>query len=227
MIYYRWRSGVAINLFTASEARFERAGGAALTVRQETGYPSSGGVTVRVDPAKPARFPLRLRIPSWGRGTAVQVNGQAVRPDVTPGSFFEIDREWKAGDTVKVDLPMSFRLVRGREQQAGRVAVMRGPLVFCLNPGQQKALATLDAADLGRYTLDPGSMAAVQDDAVHPGGIACRAGAWKPGYGTGPKHDVEVLLTGFPDPAGRATYFKLRDMTAAVDDELLRPARAR
>lgn len=218
MIYYRWGSGAAINLYTASEARFD-AGGAALRIRQETDYPASGTVMVRIDPERPARFPLRLRIPAWAREAAVTVNGEPA--GARAGSFAEIDREWKSGDTVRIEMPMRFRLVRGRQRQAGRAALMRGPLVFCLNPSQEKSLESQDAADLGRYVLDPSSFEQIRDDSVRPGGVACRAGAWKPGYGTAPKPDLQLLLTEFPDPGGRATYFRLRDLSVAAADELL------
>jgi len=53
---------------------------------------------------------------------------------VQAGTFFALDRQWKRGDEVTLELPMSWRLVKGRQRQAGRVAVMRGPQVFCLNP---------------------------------------------------------------------------------------------
>jgi uncharacterized protein len=214
MIWYRWRNGVAVNLYTPSEARI-----GSLRLRQETDYPSSGTVTVRVDPAQPSRFPLRLRIPAWARGASLQVNGEA-GPAAVPGTFVEIEREWKAGDTVRLQMPMAVRLVRGRLQQAGRVAVMRGPLVFCLNPAQQAALQKLDAADLSRHTIDPAGWQTVPSDAVRPGGIALRTGAWKPGPSLNPRPEMEIVLTEFADPEGRATYFKLRDLSVAVDDEL-------
>jgi hypothetical protein len=111
-------------------------------------------------------------------------------------------------------------LVRGRQQQAGRVAVLRGPLVFALNPAQNGQLAKLDAADLARFTLDAQGLSVTPDASVRPGGTAVRAGAWKPGYGTQAKHDLELLLTEFADPGASATYFRLRDLAAAVDDEL-------
>jgi hypothetical protein len=47
-------------------------------------------------------------------------------------------------------------------------------------------------------------------------------GAWKPGYGTAANPDLQVVLSEFPDPDGRATYFRLRDLSVAMDDELLR-----
>ena len=150
------------------------------------------------------------------------VNEWPVDEAVAPGRFAAITRTWKAGDTVSLDLPMRWRLVKGRQRQAGRVAVMRGPLLFCLNPAQNKTIAPWDAADLSRITLDPASMGEpVPDASVRPDGLACKVQAWKPSLSLRLTGDIELRLTEFPDPDGKATYFRLRDMAPAVDDELL------
>jgi hypothetical protein len=99
---------------------------------------------------------------------------------------------------------------------------MRGPLVYCLNPASEQALRGFDAADLGRFTLDPASLEEAPDSTVRPSGTKIRAGAWKPGHGLQVKPDLTLQFTEFADPGGIATYFRLRDMTAAVDDELIR-----
>ena len=222
MIYYRSGGGLAVNLYTASQARFDLGGGVFLAVRQETDYPNSGKVALRIDPSAPVRFPLRLRIPLWARGTRVAVNGQAAAEEARPGTFLEIDREWRAGDVATLDFPMAWRLVKGRKRQSGRAAVLRGPMVFCLDPASAKGLEAWDGADLSRITLDPASLGEpLPSDAVRPGGLACRVRAWKPSFDLSARGDLELTLTEFPDPGGRATYFRLRDLSVAVDDELL------
>jgi DUF1680 family protein len=216
-IYYRSGTGLTVNLYTASEANIDLAG-LSVRLRQETAYPADGNVLLRVDPARAAKFPLRLRIPRWAAGATVLVNNTPV-DSVRAGTFLEIDRAWKTGDTVAVKMPMRFRLVRGRQRQAGRVAVVRGPVVFTLNPTQEKSLEKLDAVELGQYTLDPSSLEATT---TPTGELACRAGIWKPGFlSFGRNPDLTVTLTQFPDPAGKVIYFRLRDFTPAVDDELL------
>jgi hypothetical protein len=117
-------------------------------------------------------------------------------------------------------------LVSGRKRQFGRVAVMRGPLVFCLNPAGEEAIADWDGADLSQITLDPQSFGdPVPDDSVRSGGLACLVGAWKPGYGCKRPGNLKLRLTEFPDPGGRATYFRLQDSSVAVDDELFTQAK--
>jgi hypothetical protein len=59
--------------------------------------------------------------------------------------------------------------------------------------------------------------------AVRPDGLGCRVQAWKPGFGLSLKPDYELTLTEFPDPEGKATYFRLRDFAGAVHDELSKP----
>lgn len=222
MVFYRHHDGVAVNLYTPARAKLTVGHGVALTIRQETDYPNSGRVRVQLDPAGPVRFPLQLRIPAWTRGASVRVNDQRVEAAVRPGTFFELAREWQPGDQVTLDMPMPWRLVKGRQRQAGRVAVMRGPQLFCLNPTQHPDLAKLDGVELGYLALDPSSLSdPVKSDAVRLDGLGCRVQAWKAGFGLGTKGDFTLTLTEFPDPNGRATYFRLRDFSAAEDDELL------
>jgi DUF1680 family protein len=64
MIYYRTGKGLMVNLYTASTANMELGERLSLTVRQETDYPSSGDILLRLDPSRPAAFPVLLRIPA-------------------------------------------------------------------------------------------------------------------------------------------------------------------
>ncbi|MFV2066298.1 MAG: beta-L-arabinofuranosidase domain-containing protein [Pirellulales bacterium] len=220
MIYYRSQGGVAINLYTASDAKLPLADGTVVALRQETDYPNSGRIVVHIDPPVPRKFPLRVRIPAWCDSAQVSVN-DGLAADAPGGAFYCVDRTWKIGDRVVVRIPMNWRLVRGRQRQAGRVAVMRGPLLFCLDPAQHPQLADRDAADLGQIVLDPKSLGApVPDDSVRPDGLACPLEAWQPGYRCKRPGDLKLKLTEFADPGGRAVYFRLRDPSPAVDDVL-------
>jgi uncharacterized protein len=222
MVFYLAQGGVTVNLYTPAQAKLSVGNAVPLAIRQETDYPNSGHVQLRLDPTRPVRFPLQLRIPAWAPGASLTVNGRPVAAAAKPGTFVTLNREWKPGDEVMLDLPMPWRLVKGRQRQAGRVAVMRGPQLFCLNPTQNPALAKLDGVELGYLALDPTSLTEpVEHSAIRPGGLGCRVQVWKPGFGVGKKADFTLTLTEFPDPDGRATYFRLRDFSAAVDDELL------
>ena len=216
MVYYRSRDGVAVSLYAPSEATIALDKTLSLRLRQETDYPTSGHVVLRLDPSRPARFPLELRIPRWCDKPTVAVNGQPWEKSPAPGTFLSLDRQWRAGDRVTLDLPMRWRLVRGRKRQAGRAAVMRGPLVYCLNPGQNKLLAKRDAADLGLVKLDPSSL---KDP---PGTDVCHVSAWDAGcMAVGVPGTLSLRLTEFPDADGKTVFFCLPDLKAAVPDELV------
>lgn len=226
MIYYRTDGGVAVNLYTTSTAQLQLGEQGSLRVCQQTNYPSSGTVSIQIDPAQPLEFPLMLRIPRWCREAKVAVNGEPTAAAPQAGKFFTIRRVWKGGDQVELDLAMPWRLVKGRHAQAGRVAVMRGPLVFCLSRTEYEKLKDID---LRLITLDPSSPGGpVPDDSVRPDGIACKVKAWGPGkwYPHGAP-DLELLLSEFPDPNGEATYFNVPNPNAdeLVDDELVAGSR--
>lgn len=224
MIYYRSADGVAVNLYVPSSAKFELDGGVSVNLRQETEYPHAGQVVLHVEPSKAATFSIALRIPRWCTKPAVSVGGQPVSQPVVPGTLLTLRRAWQPGERIVLDLPLAWRLVKGRVNQAGRVAVMRGPLVFTLARSRHKELAGLD---LRLIVLDPQSLEGpIADDSVHPGGLACRVRAWGPGqWYPFAKTDLALTLTEFPDPQGEAVYFKVPDPNAPglVDDELVQP----
>ena len=149
-VYATDAAGVTVNLYVGSRATADVAG-APVRLTQTTRYPWAGDVRLAVDPARPATFDVRLRVPGWCRGgpstgglyaTAVggpdaftvTVNGRPVPADVTAG-YATIRREWRAGDAVEVRMAMPVRRVTADARVAadrGRVTLMRGPLVYCV-----------------------------------------------------------------------------------------------
>ena len=222
MIYYIADNGIVVNLYSASEATLKIEGDISVKIIQETDYPNSGHVTIRIDPSEEALFALKLRIPSWCKNVSVSVNGNTLNETFKSGTFAVIERSWRQGDQVVLEMPMEWRLVQGRERQSGRVAVMRGPLLFCLNPVQNESLSKMDGADLGRIVIDMASIepAPVNNSAARPDGIACRLRAGTSPFAMGNGRDVALTLTEFADPDGKCTYFRIPDMSEAVPDEL-------
>lgn len=101
---------------------------------QESRYPWDGRVRIRVEPTDAGEFAVRLRIPGWCDGATVVVNGARVAAEPSKG-FVTIRRAWKTGDTIELDLPMPVRRVEADpnvKENVGRVAIMRGPIVYCL-----------------------------------------------------------------------------------------------
>lgn len=121
-----------VNLFTPSEVRWNRPGGA-VEVVQETRYPVSDTVRLRVRKPGDGRFAMKLRIPHWTNGAELWVNGKA-RP-ARAGAFATLDRTWKAGDTIELTIPQPLRTVPIDSENPGVRAVMRGAVMYVgINP---------------------------------------------------------------------------------------------
>jgi uncharacterized protein len=101
-------------------------------ILEETEYPFRGSVRIKIEPAIALSFPLRLRIPVWGSGPVILVNGLPVDASHDAG-FAKIERTWKAGDVVELRLPMSPRVVKGYNDSA---SIVSGPLVFSFPIGE-------------------------------------------------------------------------------------------
>lgn len=138
-----------VNLFMSNKANVE-IGGKRVSVSQETSYPWNGDISLTVDRNSAGRFNMLLRVPGWVRnqpvpsdlyaysdglqpGYSVKVNGQPVESTLQNG-YFAIDRVWKKGDRVEIHFDMEPRTVVAHdlvEADRGRVAVERGPIVYC------------------------------------------------------------------------------------------------
>ena len=216
MIYYKRPDGLLVNLYTSSHATATLANGLSLQVHQETDYPNSGQVMVRLMPSLPHKFAVQLRIPGWCRQFTASVNGASI-PPVAQRGFLCIEREWRKDDTIALNLEMPWRPIRGFHKQDGRVAMMHGPMLFCLNSARNPGLVR---QDLGAITINPATIKTdAADNAVRPNGLVGRLEASRPG-----SHSLTVTLTEFADPGGEATYFLCDNLNTAVADELLEKA---
>ncbi|KXF75022.1 hypothetical protein ATN84_20245 [Paramesorhizobium deserti] len=126
---------IAVHLYGESKARFE-VGGAKIELAQKTRYPWNGTVRFEITTDAPARFALSLRIPGWAKGASIKVNDEMLDlSSATVDGYARIEREWKAGDHVDLDIPLETRALWANplvRQDAGRAALMRGPLVYCV-----------------------------------------------------------------------------------------------
>lgn len=140
---------VYVNLFMGNEAEL-KVGGKKVILHQETRYPWDGHVTLTVDKNSAGTFAMKIRIPGWVRNQvvpsdlytysdgkrpsySVKVNGEEVSSALEQG-YFTIERKWKKGDRVELQLDMEVRTVKANgkvEADRGRVAVERGPIVYC------------------------------------------------------------------------------------------------
>jgi len=145
---------IYVNLFVAGTADVELDGGK-VRVEQETRYPWDGRVSIRITPqASGQRCALKVRIPGWARNAAfpsdlyrfletngtpdwkLKLNGQLASASIADDGYASIPaREWRRGDVVALELPMPVRRVVAHEKveaNRGRVTLMRGPIVYCV-----------------------------------------------------------------------------------------------
>jgi len=128
------QDGVAVNLYLPGTAATHTPDGAALEIAVKTDYPASGAVTLTLDTTSEQPFTLALRIPAWSQRTTMALNG--VMQDVTSGSYAEISRVWKCGDTVELFLDMRTEVLHPDEEglpdanSPYHVALRRGPLIL-------------------------------------------------------------------------------------------------
>ena len=140
---------VHVNLYLASTADIA-VGNGTLRLIQTGNHPWDGNIGIRVESPKPLRCTVKVRIPGWARGEAMPsdlyrfadkasgkvrltVNGKPVEMRIERG-YVAIDRSWKSGDQIGLELPMEPRRVvahPGVVADRGRVALQRGPLVYC------------------------------------------------------------------------------------------------
>jgi DUF1680 family protein len=109
-------------------------GGQQVVLDQQTRYPWHEDVNLRIESA--AECSLYLRVPGWcDSGARIWVNDTPWEGEMTPGSYVELRRSWQPGDQVRLRLPMPVRTIRSHPyvpETGGRIALMRGPLVYCV-----------------------------------------------------------------------------------------------
>jgi DUF1680 family protein len=151
-VYAAGTGEVSVNLFIAGRGEVDVPSVGRVVLVQETRYPWYGRVRITVEPPHDeAEFSLRVRIPGWAQGrpvpgdlyryvqadvppVALQVNGVAADVIIERGMAV-VRRVWRRGDWVELQLPMAVRRVLAHEnvlENAGRVALERGPIVYCL-----------------------------------------------------------------------------------------------
>jgi hypothetical protein len=108
-------------------------GGTAVHIVEDTTLPFDENVTIKVDPAQPVNFAIKLRIPGWTNNVSVRINGASQR-DIHPGQYLTISREWRPGDTILMRMPMPVIVSTGYR---GSAVVSRGPLLYSLDIGEK------------------------------------------------------------------------------------------
>jgi uncharacterized protein len=152
--YSTSNDGIYVHLYDNSELDWHLENGTGLKVTQKTNYPWDGDVEINVTPAQSAEFVVYLRIPGWLDSAQVSVNGKALA-GAKPGEYLPIRRRWSGGDRIRLKMEMVPQVLEANPRVAddtGRVALQRGPLIYCLEELDQSSGVTLSdvALELGK-----------------------------------------------------------------------------
>ena len=149
-IYAKDNQGLYVNLFVGSETKMSL-NGQEIGIKTSTDYPLNGNIKIEISANGLNSFALRIRKPGWSDNTVVPgglyqytvvnktapsllVNGKAVNASLVNG-YYVIERKWKKGDIVEYRLPMPIQRIQAQDvlkQDQQRVALQRGPLVYCI-----------------------------------------------------------------------------------------------
>ena len=135
--YFRDARGVYVNLYIPSTLHWTH-DGAQISLTQKSEYPYDSHIQLEVKTSKPAGFAASLRIPAWAEKASVSVNG--TRQEAQPGSFARAERQWKDGDRIELELPLTTRLEAIDAQHPETVALLAGPLVLFAITDAQPAI---------------------------------------------------------------------------------------
>ena len=156
--------GVVVNLYSESSATAALPRGGRVRIEQATDYPLSGVVVLRVAPDRQRDFALRLRIPAWSERATVTVNGSPVA-GVRPGEYARVERTWRAGDEVRLELDLRARVMRAPSAGDRHVAVVRGPVVLArdsrLGSGGAASGSAQDVDEVASLRADAGGHVAL------------------------------------------------------------------
>jgi DUF1680 family protein len=150
--YVKDADGLFVNLFIGSTIKVENIAGTDVEMVQKTDYPWSGKVTLIVNPQVTKHFVLHVRVPNRTTSElytdtpkvsglkSLALNGQSLDPKVQNG-YATIDREWKAGDTITLEVPMQVQRITADqhiEATRGRLALRYGPLIYNVETADQR-----------------------------------------------------------------------------------------
>ena len=173
LVYALGKNEVFVNLYVAGEAQLKLPDVGVVKLNQQTEYPWDGKIKITVTPTAAKEFSLALRVPGWSLGKpwpsdlyrvsnakptalTLTINGVATQQSAGGDGYLHIKRVWKPGDLVEMNLPMAVQRVHAHEkveENKGKVALMRGPLVYCLEGMDQNGADVFNVGLPAKATL--------------------------------------------------------------------------
>jgi DUF1680 family protein len=127
--------GVAVNLYSGNKLSTKLLDGSELELTQVSDYPWDGAVSITIEKCKKDPFEILMRIPGWAEESTIRINGEDIGVSAEAGRFARLERKWKKGDVISLDMPMDITFVEGHpriEEVRNHVAIQRGPIVYCI-----------------------------------------------------------------------------------------------
>jgi DUF1680 family protein len=129
-------NGLAAAFYAPSTVKAKVGDGVEVQFTETTDYPFGEVVEFPFSAPRTVQFSLILRIPGWCDGARIAVNGERVGVETKPSAWVSLNRTWRDGDTVRLELPMAVR-VKVWEKNKNAVSVYRGPLAYSLRIGER------------------------------------------------------------------------------------------
>ncbi|SDC03391.1 aceric acid hydrolase [Pedobacter soli] len=127
--------GLWFNLYGGNILSTTLTDGSKVALTEETDYPWNGNIKITVKESTSKAYSIFLRIPAWTHDAQISINGKVAQAKPVSGTYAEINRVWKKGDIIELNLPMEAVLIEANplvEENRNQVAVKRGPVVYCL-----------------------------------------------------------------------------------------------
>ncbi len=212
-LYYESGDKLWVNIYAPSTAKW-----AGVDLTMDTTFPEGDAATLKLSMKASKQFTLALRRPSWaGEGFAVKVNGQAVKQLSAPGTYIELKRKWKSGDTVSLALVKTLRL-EPLPDNPNITAIMWGPIVLAGDLGPERERRRGAAGQAGaqqpvaQIIKVPSLVAAERTPSTWIKAIADKPGAFRT-VGAGREQDVDLV-----------PFYRLHRRTYSVYFDLFTPA---
>lgn len=192
-VWGRSANGIAIILYTPGRATFQLRRRGAVQLYSEATFPDGGDILLHVEPSHPIQFPLRLRVPEWTTQFVADVAGSHWVGK--PGEYLTITREWRRGDTVKIAMNMTARIINGGREREGEIAIQRGPQILALGKAVNPAIA--DLAQAGPLSTDLSELRTSAAESRFPANWAGNPAYMLPGEYNGKRQ--QLVLVPFAD----------------------------
>ena len=141
------KEGLYVNLYGSNQLKTKSLNGEEIEIEQQTNYPWDGKITLKIVKAPKDLQNFFLRIPGWSQNASVSINNTSINDKIVSGSYLTVNRKWKKGDVIELNLPMPVELMEANplvEEVKNQVAVKRGPLVYCLESDQLPANSSVN-----------------------------------------------------------------------------------